>query len=78
MGRWSEPRPSPTVHSALSAKGGWAKDTSGELRPPATRVSNVARLVSVPQRGVVIEVTASEGHAAGVTARTWVGLDIFG
>ncbi len=33
MGSWLEPRSSPTVHSALSAKDGWAKDTSGELRP---------------------------------------------
>ncbi len=41
MGRWSEPRSSPTVHSALLAKDGWAKDTSEELRPPVARLSNV-------------------------------------
>ncbi len=28
MGRWLEPTSSPTVHSALSAKDGCAKDTS--------------------------------------------------
>ncbi len=42
MGRWSEPRSSPTVHSALSAKDGWAKHTSWELRPSVARLSNVA------------------------------------
>ncbi len=42
MDRLSEPRSSPTVHSALSAKDGWAKDTSWELRPSVARLSNVA------------------------------------
>ncbi len=42
MHRWSEPRSSPTVHSALSANDGWAKDTSGELRPVVARLCNVA------------------------------------
>ncbi len=32
---------SPTVHSTLSAKNGWAKDTSRELRTPVARLSNV-------------------------------------
>ncbi len=41
MGRWSEPRSSYTVHSALSAKVGWARDTSGEPRPHVARLSNV-------------------------------------
>ncbi len=39
MGRWSEPRSSPMVHSALSAMDGWAEDMSGELRPPVAWVS---------------------------------------
>ncbi len=42
MGRWSEPMTSPTVHSAQSAKDGWAKDMSGELRPPVTWLSKAA------------------------------------
>ncbi len=41
-GRWSEPRSSPTVYSALSSDDGWAKDTSGELKPPVVRLSKVA------------------------------------
>ncbi len=40
--RWSEPRSSPVVHSALSAKDGWAKNMSGELRPPVVRLSKIA------------------------------------
>ncbi len=51
MGRWSEPRSLPTVHSALSAKDGWAKDTPGELRPHVARLSNVA----VPSLRTLVE-----------------------
>ncbi len=47
MGRWSDPKSSPMVHSALSAKDEWAKDMSGELRPPVARLSNVAVVVVV-------------------------------
>ncbi len=47
MDRWSEPRSSFTVHSALSAKDGWTKDTSWELRPHVARLSNVAVVVVV-------------------------------
>ncbi len=47
MGRWSEPRSSTTIHSALPAKcGRGVKDTSGELRPPVARLSKVAGGVS--------------------------------
>ncbi len=45
MGRWSDPKSSPMVHSALSAKDEWAE--FGELRPSVARLSNVAVVVVV-------------------------------
>ncbi len=38
MCRWSESRTSPTVHSDLWDRGGWAKEMPGELKPPVARL----------------------------------------